>query len=103
VLWGTEPYIVSLFGPQAADIRCARRIFNFRYRSSAHWLQTFKQFYGPTLKAFAALDAPQREALAHDITALLERHNVAGEASLVVPSEYLEVVVVKHGNAALAA
>ncbi len=95
-LWGTEPYIVALFGPEAADIRCARRIFNFRYHSSAHWLQIFRQFYGPTVKAFAALDAAQQERLAHDITTLLERHNVAGEGSLVVPSEYLEVVVVKH-------
>ena len=95
-LWGTEPYIVSLFGPEAADIRCTRRTFNFRYQSSAHWLHTFRQFYGPTIKAFAALDAAQQERLTHDITALLDRHNVAGEGSLIVPSEYLEVVVVKH-------
>lgn len=95
-LWGTEPYIVSLFGPEAADIRCVRRIFNFRYHSSAHWLQIFRQYYGPMVKAFAALDAAQQEALAHDITALLERHKLAGEASLSVPGEYLEVVIVKH-------
>lgn len=95
-LWGTEPYIVSLFGPGAADIRCVRRLFNFRYQSSAHWLQTFRQYYGPMVKAFAALEAPQQEALAHDITALLERHNLAGEGSLSVAGEYLEVVIVKH-------
>ncbi len=95
-LWGTEPYIVSLFGPAAADIRCVRRLFNFRYRSSLHWLETFREFYGPTLKAFAALDAAAQSALARDITALLERLNVAGEGSLIVPGEYLEVVVVKR-------
>ena len=94
-LWGTEPYIVSLFGPEAVDIRCARRTFNFRYRSSAHWVQTFRDFYGPTRKTFAALDGVTQAALAQDITALLERLNVAGEGSLIVPSEYLEVVVVK--------
>jgi SAM-dependent methyltransferase len=95
-LWGTEPHIVELFGPQAADIRCVRKHFNFRYASSAHWLQIFRDFYGPTLKAFAALDAPKQAALERDITALLERLNVAGKSSLVVPGEYLEVVVVKH-------
>jgi SAM-dependent methyltransferase len=95
-LWGTEPHIVELFGPQAADIRCARRHFNFRYTSSAHWIQVFRNFYGPTLKAFAALDAPKQAALERDIAALLERLNVAAKSSLVVPSEYLEVVVVKH-------
>jgi SAM-dependent methyltransferase len=95
-LWGTEPHIVQLFGSQAADIRCARRQFNFRYRSSAHWIQVFRDFYGPVLKAFAALDGVQQAALEKDIAALLERHNVAGKSSLVVPGEYLEVVIVKR-------
>ncbi|MGB7990605.1 MAG: methyltransferase domain-containing protein [Candidatus Methylophosphatis roskildensis] len=95
-LWGTEPHIVELFGPRAAQIRCERRIFNFRYRSAAHWLQVFRDYYGPTLKAFAALDAAGQQALERDITALLEEMNIAGAASLVVPGEYLEVVITKH-------
>jgi len=95
-LWGTEPHIVSLFGSQAADIRCVRKHFNFRYRSSTHWIQVFRDFYGPTHKAFAALDAARQGELERDITALLERLNVAGPKSLVVPGEYLEVVVVKR-------
>ena len=95
-LWGTEPHIVALFGAQAADIRCVRKVFNFRYRSSAHWIQVFRDFYGPTHKAFAALDAGKQGALEQDITALLERSNVAGPSSLVVPGEYLEVVIVKR-------
>ena len=78
------------------DIRCVRRNFNFRYASSAHWIQVFRDFYGPTHKAFAALDAPKQAALERDIVALLERLNVAGRSSLVVPSEYLEVVIVKR-------
>jgi SAM-dependent methyltransferase len=94
-LWGTEPHIVELFGPQAAQIRCERRFFNFRYRSAAHWLQVFRDYYGPTLKAFAALDDAGRQALERDITALLDSLNVAGPDSLVVPSEYLEVVITK--------
>jgi SAM-dependent methyltransferase len=97
-LWGTEPHLVELFGPQAADIRVARRHFNFRYRSPAHWLQVFRDYYGPTHKAFAALDADGQRALAADIIALLERFNVAGRDSLVVPGEYLEVVITKQGS-----
>jgi SAM-dependent methyltransferase len=95
-LWGTEPHIVALFGSQAADIRCARKHFNFRYRSSAHWIQVFREFYGPTLKAFAALDVVKQVALERDITNLLERFNRAGKDSLVVPGEYLETVIVKR-------
>jgi SAM-dependent methyltransferase len=95
-LWGTEPHLVELFGPQASSIRCERRNFNFRYSSAAHWLEVFRTYYGPTHKAFAALDAAAQEALAADITALLDRMNIAGTKSLVVPSEYLEVVIVKR-------
>lgn len=94
-LWGTEAHIAELFGAQASDIRAVRRNFNFRYRSAAHWLQIFRDYYGPTHKAFAALDPARQAALAQDITALLERLNTAGPASLVVPSEYLEVVITK--------
>ena len=95
-LWGTEPHLVALFGSQAADIRCVRKQFNFRYRSSAHWLQVFREFYGPTLKAFAALDATRQAALERDIIDLLERLNTAGKHSLVVPGEYLEAIIIKR-------
>ncbi|GAB3371348.1 class I SAM-dependent methyltransferase [Lysobacter rhizosphaerae] len=95
-LWGTEPHIVRLFGRNAADIRCERKLFNFRYESAAHWLQIFREFYGPTHKAFAALDAAGQRTLAEDITELLEQRNVGGRHSLVVPAEYMEVVIVKQ-------
>jgi ubiquinone/menaquinone biosynthesis C-methylase UbiE len=92
-LWGSEAHIVELFGPRAADIRCERRHFSFRYRSPAHWVQVFRDFYGPIHKAFAALEEATRPALEADLLALLETMNIAGPASLVVPAEYLEVVV----------
>jgi SAM-dependent methyltransferase len=95
-LWGTEPHIVELLGAQAAQIHCERRHFNFRYRSAAHWVQVFRDLYGPTHKAFAALDAAGALSLEQAITALLDELNVAGPDSLVVPSEYLEVVITKH-------
>ena len=95
-LWGTEPHIVELFGAHAAQIRCERRHFNFRYRSAAHWLQVFRDLYGPTHKAFGALDAAGAASLERSITALLDEFNVAGPGSLVVPSEYLEIVITKH-------
>jgi SAM-dependent methyltransferase len=95
MLWGTEPRIVELFGPEATDIRCERRIYNFRYRSAAHWVDVFRNFYGPTHKAYAALDPDRQARLTDDIAALLERLNVGGPNSLVVPGEYLEIVITK--------
>ncbi|MDN5870825.1 MAG: class I SAM-dependent methyltransferase [Nitrococcus sp.] len=95
-LWGSEPYIVQLFGKEAGDIESERKHYQFRYKSPAHWIEIFREYYGPTHKAFAALDASGQEKLQADITALLERLNAGGPDSLVVPSEYLEAVIVKH-------
>jgi SAM-dependent methyltransferase len=94
-LWGSESHLAGLFGAQAAQIRAERCHFNFRYRSAAHFVEVFRDYYGPTHKAFAALDAAGRTALEHDLVALLTELNVAGPASLVVPSEYLQVVITK--------
>jgi ubiquinone/menaquinone biosynthesis C-methylase UbiE len=94
-LWGSEPRIVELFGTEAADIRCVRRNFHFRYRSAAHWIEVFRNFYGPTHKAFAALDPNRQARLTADLTALLDRLNMGGPDSLVVPGEYLEVVITR--------
>ncbi len=99
-LWGTEVRLAELFAAAAETIDAQRRQFVFRYRSPAHWLEVFRTYYGPMHKAFGALDAKQQAALADDITALLARFNRAGEESLVVPSEYLEVVITKRAGAA---
>jgi SAM-dependent methyltransferase len=94
-LWGSETHVAELFGASAAQIRCERQIFNFRYRSAAHWVQVFRDYYGPTHKAFAALDAAGQQALERDLHALLNEFNVAGNGSLVVPGAYLEAVITK--------
>ncbi len=94
--WGDEAYLVELFGRQADDIRCARRLYRFRYRSPAHWIEVFRRYYGPTHKAFAALDEAGQARLHADLVRLLEARNVGGPDSLVVPGEYLETVIVRH-------
>ncbi len=95
-LWGTEAHIHELFGARARKMHFERRLFNFRYRSAAHWVQIFRDYYGPTHKAFVALEGAARQALERDITSLLAQMNVGGAFSLVVPSEYLEIVVTKR-------
>ncbi len=94
-LWGTETRLVELFGPRAADIRATRKVFNFRYRSAQHWIDLFRNYYGPVLKAFAALDAKHQTSLDADLKALIAQFDRGG-STLVIPSEYLEVVIVKH-------
>jgi ubiquinone/menaquinone biosynthesis C-methylase UbiE len=94
-LWGTRARLAELFEPHATSIKTAQRHFVFRYRSPQHWLEIFRTFYGPTLKAFAALPEPGQMALERDLIALVERFNRAGDGTMVVPGEYLEVVVTR--------
>jgi ubiquinone/menaquinone biosynthesis C-methylase UbiE len=95
-LWGVESHLNTLFGKEAARIEVKRHFFNFRYRSAAHFVETFRKWYGPTHKAFAALPADKGAELERDLIALLNSLNRAGPASLVVPSEYAEVIVTKR-------
>jgi ubiquinone/menaquinone biosynthesis C-methylase UbiE len=90
-LWGSEAHLHTLFGQTIGDARMTRRTFNFRYRSAAHFVEIFRRYYGPVHKAFLALDDKQ-EQLTQALHALIERFARRGDA-LVVPSDYLEVVI----------
>jgi ubiquinone/menaquinone biosynthesis C-methylase UbiE len=94
LLWGTEGRIRELFAGASA-IEFTKRMFMFRYRSPEHWVEVFRQFYGPVHKAFGALDADRQAALAADLVALLRTRNRSGSAGLVVPGEYLEIVITR--------
>ncbi|HVR62089.1 MAG TPA: class I SAM-dependent methyltransferase [Polyangia bacterium] len=94
--WGTESRLAELFGSDARGMKVERKPFVFRYRSAHHWLEVFRDYYGPVTKAFAALDAAKQDELATLIVDLLERHNRAGRDALVAPSDYLEVVLTKR-------
>jgi ubiquinone/menaquinone biosynthesis C-methylase UbiE len=94
-LWGTRPRINEMFESHASSIKSAQRNFVFRYRSSEHWLEIFKNYYGPVLKTFAALQQPAQVALENDLKALIGNFNRSGDGTMVVPSEYLEIVITR--------
>jgi ubiquinone/menaquinone biosynthesis C-methylase UbiE len=95
-LWGTQSRITEMFGAGSAAITAERRNFAFRYRSPEHFLDVFKTFYGPMLKAFAALNESDQHRLSNDLLALIGMMNRAEDGTMVVPSEYLEIVIVKR-------
>jgi SAM-dependent methyltransferase len=94
--WGVEENLRSLFGDAAAAMAVNRRQFNFRYRSPSHFIEVFRNWYGPVHKAFASLTAEAGAELERDLTDLLSRLNRSGAQCLTVPSEYLEVVVTRR-------
>jgi ubiquinone/menaquinone biosynthesis C-methylase UbiE len=95
-LWGTPSRITEMFGATATSIKAERRHFTFRYRSPEHFLEIFRNYYGPMLKAFATLEEANRQGLRHDLLALIGRMNAAADGTMTVPSEYLEIVITKR-------
>jgi ubiquinone/menaquinone biosynthesis C-methylase UbiE len=93
--WGTETRLVELFGSHATDIKTERKICNFRYKSPEHWVEFFRTYYGPALKAFAALDLAGQKALDAAMRELATEWNRSTRGALVIPGEYLEVVVTR--------
>ena len=87
-LWGTRERLAELFAPEAASIASAQRHFVFRYRSPAHWLEVFKGYYGPLLKAFAALPPAGQAALEADVMALIARFNRSGDGAMVASCSF---------------
>jgi ubiquinone/menaquinone biosynthesis C-methylase UbiE len=94
--WGVEAYVRELFGDDAQKISVTPRVFNFRYRSPAHFIEVLRTWYGPVHKAFLSLPAAQATELENDLSDLMRGLNRGGADSLVVPSEYLEIVVTRR-------
>jgi SAM-dependent methyltransferase len=92
-LWGTEERLRELFGDHIESIAIEPKDFVFRYRSTAHFLEVFRIYYGPVHKAFGALDTARQESLAADLIALAERFNRATDGSMVAPGRYIEAVI----------
>ena len=95
-LWGTRARIAEMFETHASSIKSAQRNYVFRYRSPEHWIEVFRTYYGPLLKTFAALDAARQAALERDLKGLIAQFNRSGDSTMVVPSEYLEIVITRR-------
>jgi SAM-dependent methyltransferase len=94
--WGTEARLGELLGG-GAKVDVQSKHFIFRYRSTQHWVDTFRTYYGPTFKAFGALDEAEGKAFEAELIALAESANTSTTGAMRVPGEYLEVVATKRG------
>jgi ubiquinone/menaquinone biosynthesis C-methylase UbiE len=94
--WGSEDAIAELLGDGVASLEARRRMFTWRFPDAATFVATFRTFYGPTVKAFAAAGAEGAEALERDLVALVERSARRRGDAIAVPAEYLEVVAVRR-------
>jgi ubiquinone/menaquinone biosynthesis C-methylase UbiE len=95
VLWGTEERLRELFGDAVSELSVNQRFWVFRYASPEAWLEYFKTFFGPMIMAFARIGEEGAPALERDLLEVMRGANQAGDAALVAPAEYVQVVAVR--------
>lgn len=96
VLWGDEAAVRERLGHGVSDLKMTRRNYIFSYPfPPPDVVEFFRQCYGPTHRAFAALDANAANKLREELDALWSAHNRGGDELTVVPAEYLEVIAVR--------
>jgi ubiquinone/menaquinone biosynthesis C-methylase UbiE len=93
LLWGSEDAVRARFRDSAAAFSFVRRHHNFRAVSAEQWLALMREYFGPMKLAFEKLDEAGRDAYSRELLQLLEDSNQSGDATLFIPSEYLEVVI----------
>jgi len=93
--WGSEPRLRELFGDRVRDLRINRREFVFRFPAQEDFADYFRAHYGPTLKAFEALDTDHGKLLHADLVELVSRFNVATDGTAKIPSAYVEVLATR--------
>lgn len=94
MLWGTEGHLRELFGDGIASLDVTEQTFTFRFTSAEDFATFFRRWYGPTVKAFAALEGPAQDALERDLVALARRFDRLGADATAIPSTYIEAIAV---------
>jgi SAM-dependent methyltransferase len=98
LLWGDEATVRERLRDGVAELRLTKRQYPFHYPfPPSEVVEHFRTYYGPTNRAFAALDAAgQAEGLRGDLEQLWTEHNSATDGTTRYESEYLEVVAVRR-------
>jgi SAM-dependent methyltransferase len=96
VLWGTESHVRELFGDGVASLSTTQRTFVLRYESVATWFEFFRTNFGPTRTTFGSLDPAGQKSFAGELMDLAQRFNRSGDETMVVPADYLEVIVTRR-------
>jgi SAM-dependent methyltransferase len=96
MLWGTESYLRELFGEEICSLEVQEQTFTFRFRSPEEFVAFFREWYGPTLKAFAALEGDARDALEADLVALARRYDRLADGATAIPATYTEAVATRR-------
>jgi ubiquinone/menaquinone biosynthesis C-methylase UbiE len=91
VLWGVEDHVRELFGHSVSELHFERRVSRQPFRSIDHYLEIFRNYFGPIKLAFERVGPDGEAALEADLREQLGKCNTAGDRAFVIEPEYLQV------------
>jgi len=97
LLWGTRAHVGSMFGDTIEGLAVRERTFTFRFRSAEAFVTFFRDYYGPTLKAFEAVGDDGVDELFADLVALVRKYAGTSEGPVAIPARWLETVATRSG------
>jgi SAM-dependent methyltransferase len=100
LLWGSKQYVSDLLGDEISSIACHERTFTWRFRSAEAFVEYFRTYYGPTVKAFEAVSSLGAGALFADLVHLVRRYAGTGTGPVSIPATWLETVAIRSPYAA---
>jgi ubiquinone/menaquinone biosynthesis C-methylase UbiE len=96
ILWGTQERLEELFGDEVSSLDVRKQEVDFLFRSPEHWLEFFRQYFGPMKMSFERVGPEGEDALAQDLLDVAKKFNTAGDRALRAPAEYLEVIATRR-------
>jgi SAM-dependent methyltransferase len=95
LLWGSVDHVRERLEAGSTSLMLTRRMITFEYPFGPEQVANeLRLWYGPTLRAFAALDEDKRDGLRRDLETLWAENNRANDGTTRVQSEFLEVIAV---------
>jgi len=93
IKWGDEETVRERLTNGITDLKLTSRMCAFKFPfSPAEVVEFFRMYYGPTQRAFGALDENAQSALRKDLEQLWSDNNQATDGTTHVDAEYLEVL-----------
>jgi ubiquinone/menaquinone biosynthesis C-methylase UbiE len=95
LLWGTKAHVGTMFGDAIDGLSCRERTFTFRFRTAEAFVEYFREYYGPTLKAFEAVADDGADELFADLVTLVRKHAGTSDGPVAIPARWLETVATR--------
>ena len=97
MLWATEDHLRKLLGDGISSLEVEEHTFTWRFESAEEFVEFFRSWYGPTLKAFAALEQDGQDALWADLVELARTWDrLDADGAIAIPSAYTEAIAIKR-------